>query len=64
MIISKTIIKAVAGQLVKHFRLDKIMKYVFEDNKLDIEFKKMKKELKELKKKLNKLIKKQGDKNG
>ena len=53
MIISKMIINAVAGQLVKHFKLDKIMSYVFEDNVLD---KKVKK--------LNKLIKKQGDKNG
>jgi len=31
MIVSKLIINAVA----KHFSLDKIMKYVFEDNELD-----------------------------
>lgn len=31
MIVSNLIIKAVA----KHFSLDKIMKYVFEDNELD-----------------------------
>ena len=56
------IINAVAGQLVKHFKLDKVMKYVFEDNELDTEFKEIKKELKELKKKFNKLInKKQGE---
>lgn len=41
MIISKMIINAVAGQLVKHFRLDKIMKYVFDDNELDKEVKKL-----------------------
>ena len=52
MIISKMIV----SRLVKHFRLDKIMSYVFEDNELDKELKKVKREVKELKKKLNKLI--------
>lgn len=35
------IINAVAGQLVKHFKLDKIMKYVFDDNELDKKVKKL-----------------------
>tara|TARA_R110000851_G_scaffold119064_1_gene246689 strand:- start:252 stop:419 length:168 start_codon:yes stop_codon:yes gene_type:complete len=55
MIISKMIINAVAGQLVKHFKLDKIMSYVFEDNVLD-------KKVKKLQKRILKLEK--GDKNG
>ena len=29
------IINAVAGSLTKHFKLDKIMSYVFDDNELD-----------------------------
>ena len=49
------IINAVAGQLVKHFRLDKIMSYVFEDNALD-------KKIKQHDKRILKLEK--GDKNG
>tara|TARA_R100000951_G_scaffold101988_2_gene93881 strand:- start:3189 stop:3368 length:180 start_codon:yes stop_codon:yes gene_type:complete len=46
MIIPKMLINAIATQLVKHFRLDKIMSYVFEDNELDIKFNKMDKRLK------------------
>tara|TARA_R110002167_G_scaffold347874_1_gene558888 strand:+ start:697 stop:873 length:177 start_codon:yes stop_codon:yes gene_type:complete len=45
------IINAVAGQLVKHFRLDKIMKYVFDDNVLDKKVKFLEKEVKNLKEK-------------
>ena len=56
MIISKMIVNMIASRLVKHFRLDKIMSYVFEDNELDKELKKVKREVKELKKKFNKLI--------
>ena len=48
MIISKMIINAVAGKLVKHFKLDKIMSYVFEDNNLDKELKKVKRRIKVL----------------
>tara|TARA_R110000824_G_scaffold197903_1_gene381635 strand:- start:302 stop:469 length:168 start_codon:yes stop_codon:yes gene_type:complete len=55
MIISKIIINAVAGKLVKHFQLDKIMSYVFDDNELD-------KKLKQHDKRILKLEK--GDKNG
>ena len=29
------VINAVAGKLAKHFRLDKVMNYVFDDNELD-----------------------------
>ena len=35
MIIPKMLINQVATSLTKHFRLDKIMSYVFEDNELD-----------------------------
>ena len=35
MIVSKMIINSVAGALTKHFKLDKIMSYVFDDNELD-----------------------------
>ena len=41
MIIPKTLINIVANQLVKHFKLDKIMSYVFDDNELDIKVKKL-----------------------
>tara|TARA_R100000781_G_scaffold50885_1_gene33619 strand:+ start:464 stop:661 length:198 start_codon:yes stop_codon:yes gene_type:complete len=35
MLGSKIIINIVANKLVKHFKLDKIMAYVFDDNELD-----------------------------
>ena len=35
MIGSKMIINIVANKLTKHFKLDKIMSYVFDDNELD-----------------------------
>jgi len=35
MIIPKLLINAVANKLAKHFKLDKIVNYVFEDNELD-----------------------------
>ena len=41
MIIPKTLINIIANQLVKHFKLDKIMSYVFDDNELDIKVKKL-----------------------
>mgnify|MGYP003655706701 CR=1 FL=1 len=50
MIISKMIINAVAGQLVKHFRLDAIMNYVFKDNELDKNAIEVDKRLKKLEK--------------
>lgn len=44
MIIPKILINSVATALTKHFKLDKIMSYVFDDNELDREVKKLKKE--------------------
>ena len=35
MIGSKILVNLVASKLVKHFKLDKIMDYVFDDNELD-----------------------------
>ena len=35
MIIPKILINSVANALTKHFKLDKIMSYVFDDNELD-----------------------------
>ena len=35
MIIPKLLINSVATKLTKHFRLDKIMSYVFDRNELD-----------------------------
>ena len=35
MIIPKILIIQVASSLTKHFKLDKIMSYVFDDNELD-----------------------------
>ena len=46
MIGSKLIVNAIATKLVKHFKLDKIMSYVFEDNELDKKVKNMEDRLK------------------
>ena len=35
MIIPKLLINTVATQMVKHFKLDKVMSYVFDKNELD-----------------------------
>ena len=35
MILTKMVINSVATKLTKHFKLDKIMSYVFDDNELD-----------------------------
>ena len=43
MIIPKMLINAVATTLAKHFKLDKVMSYVFEDNELDREVKELNK---------------------
>tara|TARA_R100000808_G_scaffold24369_1_gene56014 strand:- start:1612 stop:1827 length:216 start_codon:yes stop_codon:yes gene_type:complete len=45
MIIPKALINQVANSLVKHFKLDKIMSYVFEDNELDKKVSEMDKRL-------------------
>ena len=49
MIGSKIIVNIVTSHLVKHFKLDKIMAYVFDDNNLDKEVKEMKTDIKLLK---------------
>ena len=50
MIIPKMLINQVANSLTKHFRLDKIMSYVFEDNELDKKVKNLEDRLKLLEK--------------
>tara|TARA_R110002051_G_scaffold292402_4_gene357193 strand:- start:20105 stop:20296 length:192 start_codon:yes stop_codon:yes gene_type:complete len=45
MIIPKMLINSVAGALTKHFKLDKIMSYVFDDNELDKKVSEMDKRL-------------------
>ena len=35
MILTKMVVNTVASKLAKHFKLDKMMSYVFEDNELD-----------------------------
>jgi nicotinic acid mononucleotide adenylyltransferase len=44
------LINTVANQLVKHFKLDKIMSYVFDDNELDVKVKKLEERVKFLEK--------------
>tara|TARA_R100000781_G_scaffold19371_2_gene14888 strand:+ start:195 stop:368 length:174 start_codon:yes stop_codon:yes gene_type:complete len=43
MIIPKMLINSVATALAKHFKLNKVMSYVFEDNELDKEVKQLNK---------------------
>ncbi len=50
MIVPKILINEVASRLVKHFKLDKMMSYVFNDNELD-------KKVSEIEKRLNLLEK-------
>ena len=45
MIIPKVLINTVANRLTKHFKLDKIMSYVFDDNELDKKVSEMEKRL-------------------
>ena len=45
MIVPKMLINTIANRLTKHFKLDKIMNYVFEDNELDKKVSKMEKRL-------------------
>ena len=46
MILTKMVINAVADKLAKHFRLDKIMSYVFDDNELDNKVKELENRIK------------------
>jgi len=50
MILTKLVINTVANKLAKHFKLDKIMDYVFDDNELDVKVKKLEKRIKALEK--------------
>ena len=50
MIIPKVLINTVAARLTKHFKLDKVMSYVFDDNELDKKVKEMESRLKLLEK--------------
>ena len=45
MVIPKILINTIATQLVKHFKLDLIMNYVFDDNDLDKKVKKLQKRI-------------------
>lgn len=45
MIIPKILINSVAGALTKHFKLDKIMSYVFDKNDLDDKVEKLEKKV-------------------
>ena len=46
MIIPKMLINQVANTLTKHFKLDKVMSYVFDDNELDKKVKNLEDRLK------------------
>ena len=72
MVVSKMIVNIVANRLIKHFKLDKVMSYVFDDNELDDKVKEMDKRLNLLEKMAHppkdfkcqcKCNKKKGDKN-
>ncbi len=49
MLIPKMLINSVATALTKHFKLDKMMRYVFDDNELDEKVKSLEKENEEIK---------------
>lgn len=55
MILKKAILNFVAGKLIKKFKLDKILKYVEEDNELDDAVRFLKIEMHEMKIRLEKL---------
>ena len=48
MIITKLLINTVATQMVKHFKLDKIMSYVFDKNELDTKVEELERRIKVL----------------
>jgi len=45
VIISKFVINIIATKLTKHFSLDKVMSYVFDDNELDVKMSEVEKRL-------------------
>jgi hypothetical protein len=49
VILSKLLINQVANYLTRHFKLDKMRDYVFEDNELDDKVKKLEKDVELLK---------------
>tara|TARA_R100001163_G_scaffold59078_1_gene47675 strand:+ start:1694 stop:1867 length:174 start_codon:yes stop_codon:yes gene_type:complete len=53
--LKKAVLNYVAGKLIKKFRLDKILKYVEEDNELDDSVRFLKIEMHEIKIRLEKL---------
>jgi len=55
VILKKAILNFVAGKLIKKFKLDKILKYVEEDNELDDAVRFLKIEMHEMKIRLEKL---------
>tara|TARA_R110002020_G_scaffold190481_2_gene389982 strand:+ start:47 stop:235 length:189 start_codon:yes stop_codon:yes gene_type:complete len=48
MIIPKLLINTIATQMVKHFKLDKIMSYVFDKNELDTKVEELERRIKVL----------------
>ena len=48
MILSTLLINQVANYLTRHFKLDKVMSYVFEDNELDKKVKNLEDRIKNL----------------
>ena len=48
MIIPKMLINTVATQMVKHFKLDKVMSYVFDKNELDTKVEELERRIKVL----------------
>ena len=49
MILSKMLINQIATYLTKHFKLDKMMSYVFDKNELDTKVEKLEKDVELLK---------------
>ena len=59
MIVQKMLLNAVAGMLIKQFKLDSIMDYVFKDNELDDCVKQLRGEIDSLKERMIYLEKEQ-----
>tara|TARA_R100000773_G_scaffold14105_1_gene12914 strand:+ start:1047 stop:1220 length:174 start_codon:yes stop_codon:yes gene_type:complete len=57
MILKKALVNFLIGKLVKHFKLDKVLKYVEEDNELDDAVREIKLELHEVQMRLENLEK-------
>ena len=46
MMLTKMVINTVASKLAQHFKLDKVMAYVFDDNELDCKTKELENRIK------------------